>query len=291
MTTERMNARQLDSEREMILELARLVDAGKVSPRLTQHRDVFGKGSIDRLLDCTYWELGYGRLSDPERKGAIMTIGMNPSENQLHPEASQPWGMMPLNARIERWRMCDAWTLGIEERSGFEHMNGGLDFGKQNTWAYFQRLRRLFRAAGYEDRLRSSYNTNISKFTSPNIKSIQKDFEAEVDACIPTLTKQLRLVAPEVVVVIGVDTLGSSRNKAGIQKLFYRQGGTLALTRTPYASGKRQYQSGTGILPGISKPMKVIVLPHTSGYAHVNFDPYFDDLTRLVQQELQAVYS
>lgn len=272
-----------EPERELVYALARQAAAG-VSARLAAHWMAYGREGIDAFVERSYWELGFGRLDAPECSPRVMVVGINPSEDQLLAEPVQPWGVLPLAERIQRWRQCDAWTLGETDRARFELLNGGLAFGGAHTWAFFARLRGLFRRAGAEELLRGSYCTNVSKFTSASVAAAGAEFDQEIQACRPVLLEQVRRVAPRVLVAVGV-----GEAVPAVRRLFVAAGGRLALKRTAVVGEKGScgYYAGKGELPGLAHPVLVVGLPHTSSaYAHANFDPYVAGLAEILAADL-----
>lgn len=278
----------LEPESGLVRLLARCVLAGGVSERLDAYRLTHGQGGLDAFIERSYWELGFGCLAVPGGAPRVMVVGLTPSENHLWAEASQPWGVLPLVERIARWRRCDAWTLGGTDPAAFERDNAGLAFEGPGTWAYFQRLRALFRAAGAETLLQGSYCTNASKFTSAKVPPA---FAAEAAACRPVLVRQLALVRPRVVVAVGradvVPELIAS---------FAEIGGTLAVRQEAVFRADddarrqpRYYASGLGRLPGLDEPVLVVGIPHTSGKAHINFDPYLPALAARLREDLAGI--
>lgn len=277
----------LDPELTMIQTLASLVAKGKVSDRLTKHWQAYGHGDIQSLVDHSYWELGFGRLVDPARRLPIVTIGINPSENSLSAEAEQPWGVIPIGERIGRWRGSDAWSLGSTDPAEFRRLNGGLDYGTDITWRYFQGIRSLFSQAGWEDLLKGSYSTNINKFTSRSVSEAGKHFDREIEACLPVLKQQLLCIQPRLIVAFGLGQVREPLSRLlGAAKTDLKP---IMLTKGSQVCTAYQFE---GSLPGLTVKPRVLVFPHPTGQSWTTyFKPNHHVMAEVLGSEIQAIKS
>jgi len=135
-----------------------------------------------------------------------------------YPQQANIVSMEEINRRVMACRKCRLWETAKHGVPGEGPLNAKIMFVGQNPGAEEDETGRPFvgRAGKYLTKTLVEYGikredvyiTNIVKHTSPQNR---KPYTDEVEACLPYLVAQVRIIKPKIIVLLGASAKGAPR--------------------------------------------------------------------------------